>query len=139
MRMKLLPAALIAARTRSDRRRKLMSGLLRKRGRSVLLTALLMLPATSVAARNQSPTCTFTSTGGTLNTALSLKHSPLGRNVTLAVSESGSPAGQRTMTTKLSRGHQSLLVLTATIASSGALDATTQLGAGFHGVRTLTL
>jgi hypothetical protein len=68
-----------------------------------------------------------------------LKHSTLGSNVTLSVSKSGLPGGPVTTTTRVFRGHQSFLVLTATRATTGALDATAQLGAGFHGVRTMML
>lgn len=104
-----------------------------------LLLILVALPSDgALAARSKGPTCAFKSAGGTLTTTVSLKHSPIGRNVTLAVSKSGSPNGQQITTTTLRRGHESVLRLTATIASSGALDGMAEFGSGFHGIKTMT-
>ncbi|HLK91362.1 MAG TPA: hypothetical protein VKZ18_15800 [Polyangia bacterium] len=109
-------------------------------GLGVLLAALLALPADAPAAVRKGPTCGFSGgAGATITTTLALPHSPLGRNVAVAVSKSGAPGGTLTTTTRVFRGRRSFLVFTATVAPSGALDATAQFGAGFHGIRTVTL
>jgi|SRR5579871_347966 len=110
-----------------------------KRVCGVVLMAILGLPAPALAARSKSPRCRFTSAGGTLTSTVVLANTPLGRDVTLAVTRSGSPGGLVTTTTKVSRGRHSFLVLTATVTPTGALDTTAQLGAGFHGVQTIML